>query len=378
MDATGAIVPADLEQLQEVFWALVERDVRRLVVALIEWTLGEVQRQQVGADWHERSAHRRAHRNGYYERQLVSPYGPLCLRVPRLRDGGVVCGMVFQRYRRRHQDVDRVLQRSYLLGVSQRDAASLGEQLFGGSVSHQTISRLGRWLDEELARYRRQPIEAVYPVVQADGMYVTVAGCKRVVMLVLGLREDGRKEVLGFSLGTGEGCRGLLWDLRRRGLEGVALFVTDDSGALQSALEEVYPEVPRQVCTWHRLVGLWTLLGPVPWRWRMVREARRIFRCVSLPAAREEAERWARRWATRSGPAVRWLRERLEDSLVFYHMPEPWWRRTRTTSLAERLIRKLRRRLRPMGAFTNPPAAERAVFGQLLRWHLVPEFTHKG
>lgn len=70
------------------------------------------------------------------------------------------------------------------------------------------------------------------------------------------------------------------------------------------------------------------------------------------------------------------LTPHLDDSLTFYHMPEPWWRRTRTTSLTERLIRKLRRRLRSMDAFANKPAAERAVFGQLLRWHLVPEITH--
>ena len=76
----------------------------------------------------------------------------------------------------------------------------------------------------------------------------------------------GPPEVLGFRLSRGEGCAELLWDLRRRGLEGVGLFVSDDSGAVEAAIHEVYPEVPWQSCTWHRLVNLWTLIGPKDYR----------------------------------------------------------------------------------------------------------------
>jgi transposase-like protein len=370
------IVAAPGADSQEAFWTWVDRACRETARELIQWTLAQLQHQAVGAGWHERTAARVGYRNGVYRRTLTSPYGPLRIVVPRLRGVPLDCRLVFDRYRRRCRDVDRVLQRVVLMGVSLRDAAEVGEQLWGETLSPQTVGALLRWLDHALAAWRRRPLDAVYRVVQIDGMYVTVEGQKQVVMLVLGLREDGRKEVLGFSLETGEGCRELLWDLRRRGLEGVQVFVTDDSGAVRSALEEVYPEVPHQVCCWHRLVGLWERLGPVPWRHAMVREAGRIFRCVSLAAALEETDRWTRRWAGRAEAAVAWWLDGLADSLGFYHLPEPWWRRTRTTSLTERLIRKLRRRLRPMGAFANTPAAERAVFGQLLRWHLLPEITH--
>jgi len=370
------IVAAPGADSQEAFWTWVDRACQHTARELIEWTLGQLQCEAVGAAWHERTSARVGYRNGVYRRTLTTPYGTLPIDVPRLRGVALDCQLVFDRYRRRCRDIDRVLRRVFLMGVSLRDAAEVGEQLWGQTLSHQTVGALMRWLDGHLAAYRRVPLTAEYPVVQIDGMYVTVGGRKRVVMLVLGLKDDGSKHVLGFSVEPGESCRELLWDLRRRGLEGVALFVTDDSGAIRSALEEVYPEVPHQVCTWHRLVGLWERLGPVPWRPSMVREAGRIFRCVSLAAALEEAERWTRRWAGRAQAAVAWFLDALPDSLVFYHLPEPWWRRTRTTSLTERLIRKLRRRLRPMGAFANTPAAERAVFGQLLRWHLVPEITH--
>ncbi|MBE3070925.1 MAG: transposase [Planctomycetes bacterium] len=269
------IVAAPGTDSQEVFWAWVDRACQHTARELIEWMLGQLQQQAVGAAWHERTPARAGYRNGVYRRTLVSPYGPLPIDVPRLRGVRLDCQLVFDRYRRRCRDVDRVLQRAFLMGVSLRDAAELGEQLWGQGLSHQTVGALMRWLDGHLAAYRRTPLEPAYPVVQIDGMYVTVEGVTRVVMLVMGLKDDGTKRVLGFSVERGEGCRDLLWDLRRRGLEGVALFVTDDSGAIRSALEEVYPEVPHQVCTWHRLVGLWERLGPVPWRPSVVREAGR-------------------------------------------------------------------------------------------------------
>jgi transposase-like protein len=369
-------VAPDHRQRQEVFWTWVDQKVNGMTVGLIETVLAEDQRLALGADWHERTAERRGRRNGYYRRGLVTAHGVLSVRVPRTRDLGLDRSFVFDRYQRRQADVDRVLRRMFLTGTSVRAAAELAEQLWGGPVSHQTISHLTRCLDEVLARYRHQPIRPVYPVVQIDGMYVTVAGAKQVVMLVVGLREDGRQEVLGFSLGAGEGCVELLWDLRRRGLEGVQTFVSDDSGAVRAAIAEVYPEVPWQSCVWHRLVRLHDLVGHTDYRPKMVRHAARIFRCVSLAVAQEAAETWRRRWQAYEPTVVQWFLEGLADSLAFYHLPQRWWRRTRTTSRTERLIRTLRMRLRLMGAFAHPAAAERAVFGQLARWHLPPEITH--
>ena len=265
-------VTPDGRQRQEMFWTWVDRKVSGMTAGLIECVLAEDQRLTLGADWHERADGRRGRRNGYYRRRLLAPQGVLSIRVPRARGLGLDRSLVFDRYQRRQADVDRILRRVFLTGVSTRDAAELAEQLWGGPLSHQTVSRLARWLDEELVRYRRQPIQPVYPVVQIDGMYVTVAGAKQVVMLVVGLREDGRQEVLGFSLGAGEGGVDLLWNLRRRGLEGVQMFVSDDSGAVQAAIAEVYPEVPWRSCAWHRLVRLDDPVIPTDYRWHLLPE----------------------------------------------------------------------------------------------------------
>jgi transposase-like protein len=283
--------------------------------------------------------------------------------------------MIFDRYQRRIADVDRILCHAYLLGASTRGTAELAEQVFGGSLSHQTVSQLTRWLDGQLVAWRNQRIEPVYKAVFIDGMHVDIVGGDRMVMLVAGQRDDGDLDVLGFCVSTGEQCTELLADLRRRGLEGVELFVSDDSGAIRSALEQVYPEVPWQSCAFHRLSNLRQNVGATAFRDVMVAEAGCIFRCPSRQAAADAAVAWVRRWKAKAPWAVQQFADGLTDSLTFYNLPKVWWRRVRTNNPLERLIRTLRQRLRPMGCFHDPPAVERAVFGQLLRWRKA-KLTH--
>jgi transposase-like protein len=369
-------VPLTGQDRQEAFWAWTNSMVLSLVKALAEQTLALEMQAYLAAGWNERSASRRGYRNGHYRRGLTTPYGPVSLAVPRCRRSGFQASIIFDRYQRRIADVARILRHAYLLGTSTRATAELAEQIFGGLLSHQTISRLMRWLDGQLAGYRNQSIADVYRVVYIDGMHVGVLGGDRRVMLVMGLTESGRTEVLGFCVSSGEQCTELLWDLRRRGLEQVALFVSDDSGAIRSAVAEVFPRSNWQSCALHRLMGLRERIGPTDFRKPMVREAAGIFRAGSKLAARDLADRWAHRWRSQAPAAVHRFLDGLGDSLMFYTLPEAWWRKARTNNPLERLIRTLRQRLRPMGCFHDPHAVERAVFGQLARWHLIPKLTH--
>jgi len=363
-------------EMQEAFWTIVDRQVKGLTVEIVQKTLEWLLQEQLLAGRHQRTTQRAGYRNGFYRRGLLTPHGQLMIRVPRPRGGGLDCSVVFDRYSRRAADVNRILLRMYLEGIGTRHTAAFAEQLWGGILSHQTISNLRSWLESKLAEYRRQPIQPVYRVVALDGMHVTIGGQKRVIVLAVGLRQDGRRDVLGFSVGRGEYCVELLWDLRRRGLEGVEMFVTDDSPALKASLEMVYPEVPWQCCVWHRLRRLRELLVRSPYRAQMVEDAARIFRCVSGSAAREVTRGWARRWREYEPEVVQHFERVSGDSLTFYELPVALWPGARTTNNAEGVIGLLRKRLRLMGAFANVAAAERAVFGQLVCRHLLPEFTH--
>lgn len=374
MNKDASVTPAR-RQRQESFWTWIDGKVRGLVQGLAERTLEWELEVHLQAGWNQRAEARQGYRNGHYRRRLMTPHGVLQVNIPRCRSRPLDCSMLFDRYQRRITDVERILRHAYLLGCSSRGTAQLAEQVFGGTLSHQTVSKLMRWLDEELAAWRNRPIAPVYRVVYIDGMHVDIVGGDRMVMLVSGARDDGGLDVLGFSVGPGERCVELLSDLRRRGLEGVEMFVSDESGPIRSALEQVYPEVAWQSCAFHRLHALRANVGHTEFRDLMVAEAACIFRCPSKLAAAEAAAAWAKRWRPRGLWAIQQFMDGLENSLMFYSLPQSWWKRVRTNNPQERLIRTLRQRLRPMGCFHDESAIERAVFGQLLRWHKI-KLTH--
>jgi hypothetical protein len=153
-----------------------------------------------------------------------------------------------------------------------------------------------------------------------------------------------------------------------------------------------------QSCTFHRLSNLRLAIGQTDFRNRMVAEASCIFRCPSREAALDVAVAWRKRWQPLSPWPVYQFLEGLSDSLTFYNLPMWWWKRARTNNPMERLIKTLRQppllsclpprlstrveaagdsktRGRPMGCFHDDSAIERAVFGQLLRWHKI-KLTH--
>jgi putative transposase len=364
------------KEVQEVFAGHLDSHMKHQAQNFIQNALEALRDQALASAWNRRDAQRRDYRNGYYGRTIGSLYGPLGVRVPRCRSLPLDTWVLFDRYQRRMNDVDRILRHAYLLGASTRGDAELAQQVFGGSLSPQSISNLMKALDDDLASYRQQPIADCYCVIHIDGMYVHMLGQERTcVMIVLGVKEDGAKDVLGFCVGAGESCSNLLKNLQDRGLKTVKLFVSDDSGPIRAAIAEHYPEVPWQYCSVHRLADLRRKIGDEPYRNEIVEQAACIFRCPSKLAAVETAVDWAKRWKAINPYAVQCFLENLSDSLSFYELPQTWWRRIRTNNPLERMIRTLRIRLRPMNCFANVPAVERAVFGQLARWHLIPKLT---
>jgi putative transposase len=363
-------------QRQEAFWGWIDKHIRQLITHMIEKALQLELQARIHAGWNQRSEKRTDYRNGFYSRRLTCPYGPVCIRVPRTRNGPADISLIVDRYQRRVQDVDRILRHAYLLGTSTRATASLCGQIFGQAISHQTISQLMRWLDDQIDQWRNQPIEPGYKVVYLDGMHVDINGGDRMVMLVAGQRTpESGIEILGFSVDKGERCVELLADLRRRGLENVDLFISDQAAPIKHALEWTYPEVAHQTCSFHRLQTLWAKVGNTEYRKEMVREASDIFRCPSKLAANDAAIAWRKQWHKIAPVAVAGFMRTLGDSLLFYQLPKPWWKRVRTNNPMERWIRTLRMRLRAMGCFHDHAAIERAVFGQCRRWHKI-KLTH--
>jgi transposase-like protein len=308
-------------------------------------------------------------RNGHYTRWLLTALGSIVLSVPRTRT--VSAADFLGRYARRETAVDRLILGCFVLGLSTRKVGEALLPLLGERVSPATVSRVAQVLDHAVAAFHRRPLANHYRVLVLDGVVLsrkTGGGAlRRPVLVALGIRLDGRKEILDFRHALAESraaWEGFLGDLHARGLTGedLALIVTDGGAGLLAALPLVYPRVPEQRCWAHKTRNVLDRVRHAD-REAFKRDLHRISHAANRTAARAAARRLTERWRARYPAAVRCLVQDLDALLEFLRFDDDAWRTaTRTTNAIERRFREVRRRTRPMGVFSDRPSIDRILF----------------
>ena len=226
-----------------------------LVTQLMEAEVGAL----AGAGLGERAPERRqAQRNGYRQRRWDTRVGELELAIPKLRQGSYFPSFLEPR-RRAEQALVAVVQEAYVNGVSTRKVDRLVEQLGLQQMSKDTVSRLCRGLDEQVAVFRERPLAGAYPYLWLDAKVERVrepGGVRhKALVIAYGVHETGRREVVGIDVGEAETeafWRSFLRSLRARGLGGVQLVISDAHTGLKAAIAKVFG-CPWQRCTVHFL-----------------------------------------------------------------------------------------------------------------------------
>ncbi len=308
-------------------------------------------------------------RNGRYSRHLLTELGDVELEVPRTRRYSAL--KVVRAYARRAKRIDRMILSCFVLGISTRKIAEALLPVLGERVSASTVSQVGKQLDQVVKAFHRRPLKDQYRVLVFDGVVLSrksgVGALRRPVLVVLGIRPDGKKEIIDFRMAPGESA--LAWeaffnDLYRRGLkgEGVELIVADGGAGLLAALPLVYPQVPFQRCWAHKMRNILDKVKKTDQR-RVKRSLHRIMNAEHLVEARQGAKHFVQQWEVLYPKAVRCLKEDLEELLTFFTFKDLSWRKKiRTTNAIERRFREVRRRTRPMGVFTDRNSIERILY----------------
>jgi transposase-like protein len=286
-------------------------------------------------------------KNGYARpREIQLGVGPVEVKAPRVndrREGEKFTSRILPPYMRRSPRLEEVLPWLYLKGLSSGDfgealAALLGPEAAGLSAS--TIVRLkARW-SEEYEAWRKRSLagtECVY--VWADGVHVPIRleDDDLTLLVMIGVRRDGRKELLALEEGyreSSESWASVLRDLRRRGLGAPVLVIGDGNLGLWKALRRVWPGVHSQRCWVHKLVNV---LDKLPKRLqpRAKQALHEIMYAPTRAEARAAIERFRAEYAAKYPKAVASLEEGGDELLSFFDFPAEHWQHLRTTNPIE-------------------------------------------
>lgn len=308
-------------------------------------------------------------RNGYYRRHLLTELGDIELGVPRTRRYSPT--EVIRAYARRTREIDRVILAGFVLGLSTRKVGETLLALLGRTVSAATVSQVAKTLDAAVAAFHRRPLANRYQALMLDGVVLarkTGAGAlRRPVLVALGLRHDGKKEIIDFRLAASESAaewEKFLADLYRRGLtgEGLNMICADGGSGLLAALPSIFDGIQVQRCWAHKIRNVLNKVRKADWS-KVKRALYKIMNAANAPAARSAARRFAERFQEQYPAAVACLRNDLDELLTcFRYKTESERRAVRTTNAIERRFREVRRRTRPMGTFQDKTSMDRILF----------------
>jgi putative transposase len=347
---------------------------RAMVTATLQQTLEAEMDETLAAEKSERTASRLGYRSGYYGRALITRIGKIELRVPQDRQGRFRTE-VFERYQRSEKALVMAMMEMYLQGVSTRKVKAVTEELCGHEFSSATISRIVSTLDEELEKFARRQLEEDYPYLILDARYEKVredgAVRSQAVLMAIGVDWEGRRNVLAVELANRESAsswKGLLADLRTRGLQGVQLAISDDHPGLKRAIREVLPEAIWQRCYVHFLRNALDYL-PRKANDDCLMELRWLYDRRNVEEARRDLAAWLSKWAQRYPKLCVWVEENIEETLSFYRLPRQHHKNLKSTNMLERIMEEIKRRTLVVRIFPNAAGCLRLVRALAVEMH---------
>ena len=339
----------------------VEERIKTMVKELLEALMKE--EREIYLESHPTKA------NGYYTRDLLTLVGPVeDLKVPRVREGDFHPQILPYR-KRASLELSEAILALYAVGVSTRKISAFLEGIYGAFYSPQSISRLVEVTQEQVKAWRERPLSEEYYAVFLDGTFLSIRRgktAKEPVYIALGIKPDGRREILGFWLFGAEGESSRNWeevlkDLKRRGVQRVRIFITDDLPGLEEAIKKIFPEADWQLCVLHAVRDALNKVRKKD-REALAEALKKIYRAETEEEAREAWGSLRERWSGVYPRIVERWETKAYALLAFLRHPKPIRRYLYTTNQLERLAKEVKRRTKVVEVFCSEEAAEKLLY----------------
>lgn len=346
------------EELNSFLKSLQKRGIEKMLEGEID--------EHLGYDKNHQSSNPNS-RNGYSSKQVKTSYGTSQIKVPRDRDGSFDPQLVPKR-KSMVEGIENVIISLYAKGMSVSDIEAQISEVYDIDVSSSTISRITEKVIEDIVAWQNRPLEDVYLIVWMDGIVFKVRENSKVInktiYIAVGLKKDGKKEVLGLWLGKNESAAfwmSVLTDIKARGTTDILITATDNLNGFTDTIKTVFPESKTQICVVHQIRNATKY---VVWKDKkeFTKDMKEIYNAPTKQAAKAALKDFSDKWSSKYSYAIKSWENNWEDLTVFYEFPLEIRKIIYTTNLIENLNGKIRKYTKNKMSFPTDEAVLKSVY----------------
>ena len=307
-------------------------------------------------------------RNGDYQKTLKTNLGEVTVNIPRDRNGEFDPKAVPKHESRLSDEIAEVIIGLYSRGMSTTDIQEQIEQIYGVQVDSTSVSNITNTMLEAIKEWQNRPLEQVYFVLWMDGISIKIRHNGKVInktiYLVIGLTQEGKKQVLGMWISENESASfwmSVLTDLKARGVQDVLIVSTDNLTGFTEAIKSVFPQAVTQICIVHQVRNS---LRYVVWKEKkeFAKDMKEIYHAATLEAAEMALDSFEKKWNHKYAYAVKSWRKNWDELTRFFEYPLEIRKIVYTTNIIESLNRGIRKYIKTKSAFPHDQAALKSVF----------------
>lgn len=307
-------------------------------------------------------------RNGSFPKTVTTEnVGEIVLNIPRDRNGTFI-PQVIPKGETISTKIQEAILGMYSRGMTTSDVRKQVDAVYGLEISETTISNITERIMDAAREWQQRTLEPVYFAVWMDGIVIKIRDDKKVVnkcvYIVIGLKQDGRKEVLGFWIEKTETAAfwmTVLTELRARGVEDILIACTDNLKGFTKAISAVFPQAVTQICIVHQIRNSCKFVVYKD-RISFCQDLKVVYTAINKEIALEELNKFKEKWQGKYKYAITSWEENWDNLSNYFEYPLELRRIIYTTNAIENLNRGIRKYTKTKTQFPNENAAAKSVY----------------
>lgn len=349
------------ENFQSFFNGLFKQGIEEMLKAEMDEHLGYNKHEKVGYNTGNS-------RNGTFKKTIhTENVGEVELNIPRDRNAEFEPFIVPKGNTISSKIEDAILG-MYSRGMSASDITNQVEDIYGLEISETTISNITHKIIAVAKEWQQRSLESVYFAVWMDGIVLKIREDGKVVnkcvFIVIGLTNEGKKEVLGFWIDKNESASfwmTVLTDLKARGVEDILIACTDNLKGFTQAIKGVFPEAMTQLCIVHQIRNSCKFVV-----WSDIREfcadLKNIYKAINVKIAHEQLLLFKTKWGSKYKYAVQGWEDNWDNLTGYFDFPLELRKIIYTTNTIENLNRGIRKYTKTKTQFPNEDSATKSIY----------------